>query len=119
MPEWSKVDFHQFINEFGIDFILNKTPRILYSKKDKEKEDYGSLIAFFFVASGLLIYISISIFTRIFYFSIVAFSIVIIAAIAIECMLFFYYIKSSKIRKGFHTCIIILYKALLQGFWKN
>ena len=60
MPEWSKIDFQQFINEFGINFVLDKAPRILYSKKDKEKEDYGSLIAFFFVASGLLIYISSS-----------------------------------------------------------
>ncbi|MCK4384559.1 MAG: hypothetical protein KAW66_14760, partial [Candidatus Lokiarchaeota archaeon] len=95
MTEWSKVDFHQFINEFGIDFILDKAPRILYSKKDKEKEDYNSLIVFFFVASGLLIYISISIFTRIFYFSIVAFFIVIVAAIAVESILIFYYIKSN------------------------
>lgn len=95
MAEWSKVDFHQFINEFGIDFILNKAPRILYSKKDKEKEDYNSLIAFFFVASGLLIYISLSLFTRIFYFSIVAFTIVIVAAIAVDSMLIFYYIKSN------------------------
>jgi len=95
MAEWSKVDFHQFINEFGIDFILDKAPHILYSKKDKEKEDYSSLIAFFFIASGLLIYISISLFTRIFYFSIIAFSIVIISAIAVESMLFFYYIKSN------------------------
>jgi len=110
MAEWSKVDFHQFINKFGIDFILEKAPRILYSKKDKEKEDYTSLIAFFFVASGLLIYISISIFTRIFYFSIIAFSIVIIAAIAVESMLIFYYIKSNVYIKP-NECWFEIYKS--------
>lgn len=109
MAEWSKVDFHQFINKFGIDFILEKAPRILYSKKDKEKEDYTSLIAFFFVASGLLIYISISIFTRIFYFSIVAFTIVIIAAIAVDSMLIFYYIKSNVYIKPIE-CWFEIYK---------
>jgi len=58
--EWNKVDFQHFIDEFGYELIVNNAPTILYSKKDKEHEAYNSLIAFFFITGGLLIYISLS-----------------------------------------------------------
>jgi len=67
----------------------------LYSKRDKENEDIDSLIIFFLVAGGLLVYISISIYLSEYFFSLVAFILVILASIAIESLLFRYYIKSN------------------------
>ena len=54
--DWSQVTFLQFINQFGKDIIIDNAPEILYSKKDKEHEASNSLIAFFFITGGLLIY---------------------------------------------------------------
>jgi len=93
--EWGKVDFQQFINDFGKDIIINHAPKILYSKKDKEHEAYNSLIAFFFVASGLFIYISASLFFIEIYFSIYVFITVISIAVAGDVVLILNYIKSN------------------------
>ncbi len=92
--EWNKVDFNQFINEFDYELIVNNAPTILYSKKDKEHEAYNSLIAFFFIAGGLLIYISLSyIFEFIFNLGLII--VVSIVAIIIDLFLIINYIKSN------------------------
>ena len=93
--EWEKIDFQQFVEHYGIDIVINNAPIILYSKKDKEHEAYNSLIAFFFVASGLLIYISLSLFLIEIYFSIIVFIAVISIAIGVGVVLILNYIKSN------------------------
>ena len=93
--EWQKVDFQQFLKDYGIDIVINNAPSILYSKKDKEHEAHNSLIAFFFVAVGLLIYISLSLFFMEIYFSIIAFITVISLLVAVDTVLILNYIKSN------------------------
>ena len=82
--EWNKVDFQQFVNEFNIDLIVDNAPTILYSKKDKEHEAYNSLIAFFFITGGLLIYISLSYIFASFYFNIILIISISIVAVLID-----------------------------------
>ncbi|MFX0187344.1 MAG: hypothetical protein ACFE8A_06375 [Candidatus Hodarchaeota archaeon] len=93
--KWKKIDFQQFIDDFGVEVIVKHTPTILYSKKDKEHEDLNSLIAFFLVASVLLIYISVSISLIEIYFSIILFATVIVIGFAVELYLILNYIKSK------------------------
>ena len=107
--KWEKVDFQQFVEDFGIDVIVNHAPNILYSKKDKEHEAYNSLIAFFFVASGLLIYISLSLFLFEVYFSIIVFITVISLAIVVDIVLILNYIKSNVFIRPIE-CWIEIYK---------
>ena len=70
--EWTKVDFQQFINEYGKEIVINNAPTILYSKKDKEHEAYNSLIAFFFIAGFLFIYIALTYFLAFIFFNLIA-----------------------------------------------
>jgi hypothetical protein len=93
--EWSKVDFHQFINEYGKEIIVENAPTILYSKKDKEHEAYGSLIAFFFIAGFLLIYIGLSYFLAFIFFNWILFVLVIIGCIIADVLLIINVIKSN------------------------
>jgi len=71
--EWTKVDFQQFLNKYGKEIIIKNAPTILYSKKDKEHEAYNSLIAFFFIAGFLLIYIALSYFLAFIFFNLIIF----------------------------------------------
>ena len=73
ISEWKKVDFQQFVNDFGNSVVITNAPTILYSKKDKEHEAYNSLIAFFFITGALLIYIALSYFLATIFFSLVLF----------------------------------------------
>ena len=107
--EWEKVDFQQFVKDFGIEVVINNAPIILYSKKDKEHEAYTSLIAFFFVASGLLIYISLSLFLFEIYFSIIVFITVISLAIGVDIVLILNYIKSNVFIRP-KECWVEIYK---------
>ena len=109
--EWSKVDFQQFVNNFSIELIIKNAPKILYSKKDKENEAYDSLIAFFFVAGGLLIYISISLFLIEIYFSLIVFVAVIIIVSAVDLVLILDYIKSNVFINPIE-CWVEIYKNL-------
>ncbi len=93
--EWSKVEFQEFINDFGTDIVINFAPNILYSKKDKEHEAYNSLIAFFFISGGLLIYISFSILMMEAWFSLFVFIIVIVIAGIADVVLILGYLKSN------------------------
>ncbi len=55
---WKKVDFQDFIDEFSKIIIVNNSPNLLYSKKDKEHEALNSLISLFFLTGSLFIFVS-------------------------------------------------------------
>ncbi|MFW9879566.1 MAG: hypothetical protein ACFFG0_41350 [Candidatus Thorarchaeota archaeon] len=93
--EWTKVDFKQFLNEFGKDIVVNNAPTILYSKKDKEHEAYNSLIAFFFIAGFLLIYIALTYFLAFIFFNLIMFIIIIIICVIADVLLIINVIKSN------------------------
>ncbi|MHA2185879.1 MAG: hypothetical protein ACXAAI_12870 [Promethearchaeota archaeon] len=93
--EWSKIDFQQFVNEYGKDIAVTHAPTILYSKKDKEHEAYTSLIIFFFLTGGLLIYIALSYFLFPFFFHLTLFIIVIVVVIVIDVFLIINYQRSN------------------------
>lgn len=107
--DWKKVEFQDFINSFGMELVVDKAPKILYTKKDKEHEAYGSLVAFFFATGGLLIYISISILLMDVWFNLAGFLIVIgIIAIA-DVALILNYVKSSVFIKPLE-CWVEIYE---------
>jgi hypothetical protein len=93
--DWSKIDFQQFIDEYGNEILVEKAPVILYSKKDKEHEAYNSLIAFFFIAGGVLIYIAVSYFLATIYFNILFFILIIVIATVIDILLIINYLKTN------------------------
>lgn len=93
--EWSKVDFQKFVNEYGKDIIVENAPTILYSKKDKEHEAYNSLIAFFFIAGFLLIYIALSYILAFIFFNLILFIAIIIVCAIADVFLIINVIKSN------------------------
>ncbi len=93
--EWKKVDFQEFIDEYGIDLIIEKAPIILYSKKDKENEAYNSLVAFFLVVGGLFIYISLSLFFIEIFFSLFVYTLIIAIFVVVIVVLILNYIRSN------------------------
>ncbi|MFX0001696.1 MAG: hypothetical protein ACFE88_16415 [Candidatus Hermodarchaeota archaeon] len=95
ISEWSKVDFQQFINEYGKDIIINNVPVILYSKKDKEHEAYNSLIAFFFISGAIFIYIALSYFLAAIFFSLFLFIVIIVICVIADVVLIINVIKSN------------------------
>lgn len=109
ISEWEKVDFQQFVNNFGTNLIIENAPAILYSKKEKEHEAYNSLIAFFFVAAGLCIYSSVSLFLIEIYFNVFTFIAIISVLAAIDIILLFNYIRSKVYIKPIE-CWIEVYK---------
>jgi len=93
--EWNKVDYDKFVKTFGNEIIVEYAPIILYSKKDKEHEAFTSLIAFFFITGGLLIYIAVSYFIAPIYFSLILFiSLIVVGAIS-AVFLMINYLKSN------------------------
>ncbi len=113
VSEWNKVDFQQFINEFGKDIVIKNSPVILYSKKDKEHEAYNSQIAFFFIAGALLIYIAISYFLATIFFSLILFVIFIIIGVSADALLIINIIKANVFIKPLE-CWVEIYKEILQ-----
>jgi len=109
ISKWEKIDFQQFINDFGIDIIIQNAPTLLYSKKEKEHEAYNSLIAFFFIAAGLCIYVSISLFLIEVYFNIITFIIIISVLASFDILLLFNYIRSKVYIKPIE-CWLEVYK---------
>ena len=93
--DWRKIDFRQFLNDYGIDLVVNNAPTILYSKKDKEHEALNSLIIFFFIAGGLLIYIAVSYFLAPIYFNLLLLIIIVIVASIVDVFLLINYTKSN------------------------
>ncbi|GAI91916.1 unnamed protein product [marine sediment metagenome] len=59
--DWIKIEFQEFVNKFNIELVIQKAPKILYSKKDKEHVAENSLIAAILIAGLSLIYIAISV----------------------------------------------------------
>lgn len=93
--EWNKVEFQKFINEYGKDLVIENSPVILYSKKDKEHEAYNSLIAFFFTAGFLLIYIAVSYFLASIFFNLILFIAIILVCVIVDVLLIINVIKSN------------------------
>ena len=112
--EWNKVNFQDFINNFNRSVVIETAPTILYSKKDKEPEVYNALIAFFFIAGFLLIYISLSIIFIEFYFSLALFLTVIVVAVITDVILLLIYIRSN-IRIKPLECWIEIYESAIRG----
>ncbi|NVM44233.1 MAG: hypothetical protein HWN79_04895 [Candidatus Lokiarchaeota archaeon] len=92
--EWNQVDFQTFIDKFSEKVIIDNAPTILYSKKDKEHEALNSLIMFFFLTGGLLIFISLSIFFEVVRFFVIVFIAIIVIAALVNSFLIFYYLRS-------------------------
>ncbi len=111
VSEWKKVDFQRFVNEYGKDLAIKNAPVILYSKKDKEHEAYNSLIAFFFIAGALLIYIALSYFLVTIFFSLVLFVIILIIAVIADVLLIINIIKSNVFIKLLE-CWVEIYKGI-------
>ncbi|MFX0002354.1 MAG: hypothetical protein ACFE9C_09270 [Candidatus Hodarchaeota archaeon] len=97
MPEsdWIKVEFQEFLNKFGKDIVIKSAPVILYSKKDKEHEAYSSLVAFFFIAGFLLIYIALSYFLASLFFNIILFIAIMVVLIISDVFLIINVVKSN------------------------
>jgi len=107
--DWNKVDFQLFINEYGKDIIIENAPTILYSKKDKEHEAYNSLIAFFFIAGFMLIYIALSYFLAFIFFNLILFTAIIIVFVIADVFLIINVIKSNVYIKPLE-CWVEIYK---------
>ncbi|MFX1366775.1 MAG: hypothetical protein ACFFCE_05860 [Promethearchaeota archaeon] len=116
--EWRKVDFKQFINNFGNKILIDNAPDIMYSKKDKEHEAYNSLIAFFFIAGFLLIFIALTYFLASIYFSLTLFVIVIVVLIVSDVLLIFNVIKSNVYIKPLE-CWVEIYKGKSEGVYDH
>ena len=112
--DWSKIDFQQFLNDYGIDLIVNIAPTLLYSKRDKEHEALNSLIAFFFIAGGLLIYIAVSFFLASIYFNLLFLIIIIIIAVMVDAFLLINYLKSNVYIKPLE-CWFEVYEGKQEG----
>lgn len=108
--EWSKVEFQKFIDEYGKETVIKNAPIILFSKKDKEHEAYNSLIAFFFIAGFLLIYIAVTYFLASIFFNLPFFIAIIIVLVIIDAFLIINVIKSNVYIKPLE-CWVEIYKA--------
>ncbi|MBD3193868.1 MAG: hypothetical protein GF317_02355 [Candidatus Lokiarchaeota archaeon] len=109
--EWKRVKFEDFIKDFGIEVVINNAPTILYSKKDKEPEAFGSLVLFFFLVGALLIYIAISVILIPLFFNIVIFIIVLVIGSISAVFLLINYLRSSTRIKP-KECWIEIFKHL-------
>jgi hypothetical protein len=93
--EWIKVDFQDFIDKYRKDIVIKNAPVILYSKRDKEHEALTSLIAFFFIAGFLLIYIALSYFLASIFFNIILFISIIVVLIVSDVFLIINVVRSN------------------------
>jgi hypothetical protein len=97
--EWVQVDFQEFVNEYNKEVVIEKAPKILYSKEDKEHEAFNSLIAFLIVTGGLCIYIALTAILAPIYFTIVGFIIIVALGAVADMILILNYLKSRVIIK--------------------
>jgi len=111
---WHKLEFQDFINKFNKNIVIDTSPTILYSKKDKEHEAYNALIAFFFISGFLLIYIAVSMILIELYFSLILFVVVIIVAALTDGILLLMYIRSNIAIRPLESWIEI-YESLTEG----
>ncbi|MHA1486447.1 MAG: hypothetical protein ACTSSC_04680, partial [Promethearchaeota archaeon] len=112
--DWKKVNFQDFIDEFSKKIIVDSSPSLLYSKKDKEHEALNSLIAFFFLTGGLFIFVSLSIIFRVVEVFLVLFIAVIIIAAVVDIVLIYIYWRSYVLIKPLENWVEI-YKGENQG----
>lgn len=110
---WKKLELQQFLNDFGVDIIINNAPVILYPKKDKEHEAYYSLIGFIFVTVGLSIYTVISLIFIFVFFSVTVFIIVIVVCTITDVVLILNYLNSKVLIKPLE-CWVEVYKNMTQ-----
>ncbi len=118
MPQskWKKVDFKEFIDDFGINIIVNKAPIILFSKKDKEKEQHRSFILFIILFGSLLFYLTNSfIFYKILYQDYLSISLYIIIALSVCSVFLFFNFITSNINIKPIECWIEIYKRILEN----
>ncbi|TXT55047.1 MAG: hypothetical protein BAJALOKI2v1_700012 [Promethearchaeota archaeon] len=92
---WEKVDYRTFFKKYGVELVVDNAPEILYSKKDKEHEEQNSLILFFILLGGLLIYIAIAIMLFNIIFDITLFIITITFLSLISLFFLYDYLKSN------------------------
>ncbi|MBY9006890.1 MAG: hypothetical protein KGD63_09035 [Candidatus Lokiarchaeota archaeon] len=86
---WNKVEFQDFINDFGIEIIIKNAPVILFSKQDKEKEAKYSLYIFLVLFGSLVIFLAVSIGMSLYFYSdILGLSLVILIALSISSIFF-------------------------------
>lgn len=109
--DWNKVDFQDFIDEFDKQVIISKAPTILYSKKDKEHEAFGSLIATIFLTGILFIYIALSIILMPLYFYLIIFIVIIVILVILIIMFLINYIRTNVQIKPLENWVEI-YKGL-------
>ena len=95
MSEWVKRDFKTFSADYGIELSVKSAPSILYPKKDKEHEAFNSLVGFFLISGGLLIFIALYLILAGDYFSLVLLIIVILVAVGANLILLLNYLKSN------------------------
>jgi len=95
MPDWTQVEFQDFINQYDKKLVIDYAPTIMHSKKDKEHEAFKSLISLLFILGFLLIYIAISIILIPIYFSPFLFFPIVGVTGLISGILLYYYIKSN------------------------
>ena len=112
--DWKKVNFQDFIDEFSKKIIVDSSPSLLYSKKDKEHEALNSLIAFFFLTGGLFIFVSLSIIFNVVEVFLVLFITAIIIAAVVDIVLIFIYLRSHIFIKPLENWVEI-YKGETQG----
>jgi len=111
--DWDIIEFQHFINEYSKDLIIKNAPEILYTKKDKEHEAYNSLIAFFFLTGGILIYIALAYFLTSIYFNLIFLIVIIVIAGIIDILLIINYIKSNVYIKPLE-CWVEIFKGKAQ-----
>ncbi|MFX1279342.1 MAG: hypothetical protein ACFFA3_07985 [Promethearchaeota archaeon] len=116
--DWSKISFQQFLNEYNDALLVDTAPTLLYSKKDKEPEAYNSLIAFFFITGGLLIYISITYFLASIYFNLLLFFVIILIATVASILLLVNYIKTNIYIKPLE-CWFEIYRGKMENGYVN
>ena len=103
--DWKKVDFQDFIDEFSKKIIVNNSPHLLFSKKDKEHEALNSLIFFFFLTGGLFIFVSLSIIFQVAEVFLILFIAVIVIVAIVDIVLIFIYLRSHVLIKPLESWV--------------
>lgn len=93
--DWEKVSFKEFLKTYHVNIILDNTPEILYSKKDKEHESFYSLILFFIVLGGVLIYFALTLIFIDLFFNLSLFIIIISFLLGLSLLFLVNYLKSN------------------------
>jgi len=110
--DWKKVDFQEFINQFGDQAVIINAPIILHSKKDKEHEAFKSLVTLIFIIGFTFIYIAISIMVLPIYFNPYIFYPILLVSGSISGILLYNFIHTNVYIKLIE-CWFEIYQDLL------